>query len=129
MQNSLDLLIGNSTFKQKMKNLIFFFLAAIFLGSCAKKETGWTNLLDKDLSQWNSYLSYRHKLGYDGQVPKNGEGKEIPPIGLNQDKYNVFTVNNENGELVLKVSGEIYGCVFTKKDYANYHLRLKVRWR
>jgi hypothetical protein len=28
----------------------------------------------------------------------------------------------------LKISGEVYGCVFTKKEYANYHFRLKVKW-
>lgn len=33
----------------------------------------------------------------------------------------------ENGEPVLKVSGEIYGCVFTKKEFENYHLKIKVK--
>ena len=34
----------------------------------------------------------------------------------------------ENGDDVLKVSGEIYGCVVTKNEYDNYHLRLKIKW-
>lgn len=88
----------------------------------------WVNLLDKNLSQWGKYLSYRHKIGYNGKVPLNEKGEEIAPIGYNKDATNVFSVIQQNGEQVLHVSGEIYGCVFTKKEYENYHLKLKVKW-
>ena len=88
----------------------------------------WVNLLDKNLSQWGKYLSYRHKIGYSGKVPLNEKGEEIAPIGYNKDATNVFSVIQQNGEQVFHVSGEIYGCVFTKKEYENYHLKLKVKW-
>jgi len=97
------------------------------LCSC-KAEAEWRSLLDKELSHWDNYLSYRYPENYDLQPLKDEDGNLIPPIGLNQDQYNVFTVIEENNEPVLKISGEIYGCVFTKKEYANYHLRLKVKW-
>lgn len=88
----------------------------------------WVKLLDKNLSQWGKYLSYRHKIGYDGKMPVNENGEEIAPIGYNKDATNVFSVVQQNGEPVLHVSGEIYGCVFTKREYENYHLKLKVKW-
>jgi hypothetical protein len=88
----------------------------------------WTPLLDKNLSQWETYLSYRHKQGYTGQAPVDERGVAIQPIGYNKNVDNVFTVTEENGEPVLRVSGEIYGCVFTKQEFENYHLKLKVRW-
>jgi hypothetical protein len=88
----------------------------------------WTPLLDKTLSQWEMYLSYRHKQGYSGKVPVNEKGEPIAPIGYNKNVDNVFTVVEENGQPVLRVSGEIYGCVFTKQEFENYHLRLKVKW-
>lgn len=91
-------------------------------------KNDWENLLDKDLSKWEMYLSYRHKVGYNGQVPKDAEGLPIEPIGYNKNEANVFSVTEENGEPVLRISGEIYGCVFTKQDYENYHLKLKVKW-
>ncbi|ALJ01180.1 3-keto-disaccharide hydrolase [Rufibacter tibetensis] len=91
-----------------------------------KKE--WTPLLDKNLSQWETYLSYRHKLGYNGKVPVDAQGKEIAPIGYNQKGQTVFTFMEEKGEPMLKVSGEVYGCVYTKQDYENYHLKLKYKW-
>ncbi|MDH5365535.1 MAG: DUF1080 domain-containing protein [Cyclobacteriaceae bacterium] len=108
-----------------MRNLIL--LIIIIFSSC-KEESNWTNLLDKDLSHWDSYLSYKHQLGYNGQIPKDKEGNVIAPIGLNRPEYNVFTVIEEDNEPVIKVSGEVYGCLFTKEEYANYHLKIKVKW-
>jgi hypothetical protein len=90
----------------------------------------WQMLLDPSLSQWDTYLSYKHKESYDGSIPLDDNGKEIAPIGLNKgnDSYQVFTVSEEDGQPVLRVSGEIYGAVTTKQSYRNYHLRLKFRW-
>ncbi|PSR53961.1 DUF1080 domain-containing protein [Adhaeribacter arboris] len=85
-------------------------------------------LLDKDLSKWEMYLSYRHKVGYKGEVPLDTDGTPIQPIGYNKNTNNVFTVVEEDGAPVLRVSGEIYGCVFTKQEFQNYHLKLKVKW-
>ncbi len=91
-----------------------------------KKE--WTSMLDKDLSQWEIYLSYRHKDSYNGDMPKEANGELTVPIGYNKDESKVFSVIEQDGEPVLRVSGEVYGCVFTKQEYENYHLKLKVKW-
>ena len=88
----------------------------------------WVNLLDKDLSQWETYLSYPHKETYNGEIPKDDKGEIIQPIGHNKNENNVFSVIEENGKPVLKVTGEIYGCVFTKQEFENYHLKLKMKW-
>ena len=102
-------------------------LTAIIICSY-KEETKWTYLLDKNLSHWDNYLSFRHQIGYDGQAPKDKDGNLILPIGLNKPGYSVFTVNEDGNEPVLKISGEIYGCLITKEEYSNYHFSLKVRW-
>jgi hypothetical protein len=51
---------------------------------------------------------------------KKGE----PPLGKNNDPKKVFTV--ENG--AIRVSGEIYGCFTTEKEYENYHLVVEFKW-
>jgi Domain of Unknown Function (DUF1080). len=40
----------------------------------------------------------------------------------------MYLVIQDGDEPILKVSGEVYGCVFTKESYRNYHLRLKMKW-
>jgi len=111
----------------KLALLVF----CIFLNFGATKkggEEGWTNLLDKKLSQWETYLSYSHKNKFKGEVPLNENNKPIDPIGYNKNAKNVFSVNDSSGSPVLRISGEIYGCIFTKQEYENFHLRLKVKW-
>lgn len=114
-----------------MKNLskrAKLLLIPIFILFGCTEEENWTSLLDQELSHWDKYLSYSHNVGYDGQQPKDEAGNFLLPIGLNQEGYGVFTIVEEDNEPVLKVSGEVYGCVISKEDYSNYHLRLKVKW-
>lgn len=118
-----------------MKTILRLFLYSILLSSSTfqliaqtSKNNGWTNLLDLKLSQWAMYLSYKHKDNYNGQIPLDSEGKTIAPIGYNKNEAGVFTVIQEDKVPVLKVSGEYYGCVFTKNSYKNYRLKLKVKW-
>jgi hypothetical protein len=102
-------------------------LIVLLFCSC-KEEPSWTALLDKDLSQWNMYLSYRHKDNYKGEMPLDENGIAIIPVGYGKNVNNVFSVVDSGGTPVLRISGEIYGCVFTKQEYQNYHLKLKVKW-
>ena len=92
-------------------------------------ETGaWTSLIDPELSDWDTYLSFKHQLGYDGSAPVDEAGKPIAPIGMNPTRYDVFTTVREDGDDVIRVSGEYYGCLISKEEYANYHLQVKFRW-
>jgi hypothetical protein len=110
----------------KMKYIIFALLLFTLTSSNIKKEN-WTSLIDKNLSNWETYLSYRHTTAYNGSQPMDESGRPVIPVGYNKPNT-VFTVVEQNGEPVIKVSGEIYGCLFTKKEYENYHLRLKVKF-
>lgn len=106
---------------------LFAFVALMPLLSL-RSAAGWKPLLDKNLSQWERYLSYMHQPGYNGKIPKSASGQPIAPIGYNKDSAHVFSVLDEPGGPVLRVSGAIYGCIFTKEVYENYHLKLQVKW-
>ena len=119
----------------KYHTLIYFILFSIFISSCNHKNAEnntpiyeWENLIDSELSKWDNYLSFKHKLGYDGSPPKNSEGELIEPIGFNKSGYDVFTVIKDNNESIIRISGEYYGALVSKKEYQNYHLQLKFRW-
>ncbi|MBO9702950.1 MAG: DUF1080 domain-containing protein [Sporocytophaga sp.] len=113
-----------------MKKLIIIssvIILIIFIGASGRKAQ-WITLLDKNLSKWDIYLSFPHKDGYKGEAPVNDSGDLLKPIGYNKNINNVFSVIEENGEPVLRISGEIYGCVYTKESFENYHFKLKVKW-
>ena len=106
----------------------FCCILIVFTGTSFQPKDDWTYLLDKNLSNWNIYQSFRHKLGYKGEAPKGENGNLIKPIGYNINQDKVFTVIEENGEPVLHIDGDIYGRLFTKQEFGNYDLKLKVKW-
>ena len=106
-----------------------FKLGILMILVCAcSQEDSWINLLDKDLSGWEMYLSYRHRDDYRGEMPADTNGIPLSPVGYNKNVDGVFSVDDSGGTPVLRISGEIYGCVLTKKEYENYHLKMKVKW-
>jgi hypothetical protein len=100
-----------------MKTLLTFAAGMLLLGACAKEDT-WTTLLDKDLSQWEMYLSYAHKNGYVGEIPVNEQGDTIQPVGYNINKDSVFSVLEENQEYIA--ISEICSCVTHRIQSTSY---------
>ncbi|WP_438862563.1 3-keto-disaccharide hydrolase [Neptunicella sp.] len=111
-----------------MKFKPFYILVSLICSPAFASD--WQPLLDKNLSHWDTYLSYKHKETYNGDIPLDDNGKPIAPIGFNtgNDKYQVFTVIEQDNQPVLRISGEIYGAVTSKQSYRNYHLKLQFRW-
>ncbi|WP_332912977.1 hypothetical protein [Algoriphagus boritolerans] len=109
-----------------MKFFIIALIATLTFQSLPSREVNdeWESLLDTELTNWENYLSFRHKLGYNGKVPKDSKGVEIAPIGYNKDEFGVFTMLDEPAGPVLRVSGEIYGSIFTKKILQKLSLKV-----
>src|ERR1700712_3791399 len=103
-------------------------ILVLLTGTSFQPKDEWTALLDKNLSKWGIYQSFRFKVGYKGEAPKDENGNLVKPIGYNINQDKVFTVIDENGESVLHIDGNIYGCLYTKQDFGNYDLKLKVKW-
>ena len=112
-------------------SLLIFFYCSCNVNEINTNNTTkntWENLVDFELTHWDKYLSFKHQVGYDGSPPMDESNKEIEPIGLNKPGYNVFTTIKEEDEILIKVSGEYYGCIATKKEYENYHFQLQFKW-
>jgi hypothetical protein len=92
-------------------------LAAVMTapGTGAEGEKGWVQLFNgKDLSGWDTWLSRPYK------------SKEV--VGLNNDPVGVYKVVEVDGQPAIRISGEIFGALTSKKEYGNYHLRLEFKW-
>lgn len=99
-------------------------------GGYAQKVGKSIQLLDRKLRKFETWMCVPHASvsglpegTYQSENVHDGE-----PMGLNNDVKDVFSVIREDGELVLKVSGEIYGGLTTKAEYANYHLSMWQKW-
>jgi len=87
---------------------------------------GWHVLLDDDLSQFDVYLSYRGDQ--IASVIKGTAPATLKPIGLNPPNQTVFAVVTAANQPILRISGEVYGCLVTKQSFSNYHFRAKTKW-
>ena len=94
----------------------------------AQNKNKAVHLLDTELSYWYKWLGVPHTSvkGLPAGTPM-GDGMNGTPLGLHDPKH-VFSVVTLDGEKVLKVTGEIFGGLTTKKEYENYHFHLKYKW-
>ena len=106
--------------------LKYIVLLGLFASSANAEPAAWRPLLDEKLSNFDVYLSYR-----GDQIMSVLQGKapaSLKPVGLNPARQDVFTVIQQDGKPVLRISGEIYGCISTREDFSNYHLKAQYKW-
>lgn len=107
-----------------------FILACLLtgLGCCAAPD--WTPLLDQELSQFEVWMGVPHTsvAGLPAGTPQANSWKDGTPMGLDADVKHVFSVTMQDGEPVLRVSGEIFGGLTTLKEYGNYHFSTLFKW-
>ena len=109
-----------------MKKHIYLLLA-LLLPLSARAQ--WRSLLDKDLSQWRIYQSYTFDDAAKAARDKaEAEGHPVRQIGYDVNEGDAFTVEMDGDNPVLHIDGPIYGCVITKEEFGNYHLKLKVKF-
>ncbi len=118
-----------------MKKLIYVLFMGMFALSFGQKTQQnfkvtekWQNLLDKKLSNWEVFMGVPHtSVTLEGHE-KSENVHHGTPLGLNNDPKNVFSIVEENEDIILKVTGEIYGGLTTIQEFENYHLKVKFKW-
>ncbi len=87
-------------------------------------------LLDESLSQFEIFSGVPHKtLVVPGYPPSTSpDGTTGVPIGLGKDPLGVFKVIQEDGQPVLRVSGQMYAGISTKEEFENYHFSCQYKW-
>jgi Domain of Unknown Function (DUF1080) len=100
--------------------IFFLMLCTLPAEIFAQKNTRVALFNGKDFNGWDTYIG----------PPLDDAGKKLSdiPVGLNNDPKNVFTVVNQDGEKVIRISGESWGGISTKQEYADFHLQLLFKW-
>ncbi|SKB53926.1 3-keto-disaccharide hydrolase [Maribacter arcticus] len=104
-----------------------FFYSFLIVSQCILSQEStkdWETLFNGfDLKNWDTYLGPQFIEG----VPMEKIDEQIP-YGLNNDPIGVFTIADVDGEKVLRISGECWGGISTKREFENYHLQLQFKW-
>ena len=88
------------------------------------------DLLDAELSQWEIWMGVPHTTvtGLPEGTYQSDKVTSGQAMGLGNDPKKVFTTLEEDGQTVLRISGEIYAGLSTTASFADYHLSMQFRW-
>jgi hypothetical protein len=75
---------------------------------------------------WTPLFNGKNLDGWDTWLGKPLGGKEV--VGLNNDPKGVYSVVMVDGKPAIRITGEIFGALTSKKEFENYHLRLEFKW-
>lgn len=105
--------------------------ALSLLLACTISAAGpaWTPLWNgRDLSEWSIWLGKPHPSIEVAGLPRGADGKYLEPVGSNKDPFGVFKVVEEDGRPAIRISGQIFGELRSRKSLENYRLRLQFKW-
>ncbi len=107
-------------------SLVIGFVSSGFLQAA---EADWRPLLNEKMTGWEVWLGRPHPSiqGLPADLPADEKGKKLP-LGLGNDPKGVFTMKMQDGEPVLRISGEIWGGLTTTETFTSYHLRTQIKW-
>jgi hypothetical protein len=104
--------------------LLFAFIAGAAFGA----EDGWRPIWNgKNLEGWTMFMTNPDPAWDVPGLKRDASGKYLEPL-VNRDPLKVFTVENVDGQPAIHVSGQGFGVITTRESFANFHLRLQVKW-
>jgi hypothetical protein len=97
------------------KHLLSALVIILFSFYSCQTGDSWQSLFNgQDLSNWDMYLG-KPLDGFEDLAQKATNEK-------------VFSVVEENGEKLIRITGEINGSLATRDTFSNYHLQLVFKW-
>jgi hypothetical protein len=89
----------------------------------------WRPLFNgRDLNGWEMFMTKPDRTWNVPGLKRDEQGNYLEPIGKNRDPLKVFVVENVDGRPAIHVSGQGFGVITTVETFANFHLRLQVKW-
>lgn len=98
----------------RISHFFFSMLAVALLASCAPEPAVRALFNGENLDNWETYIG----------SPLNG----FDSLAAGATPEKVFSVVDDNGTPVIRISGEVNGSLATLESFENFHLRLVFRW-
>ncbi len=107
-----------------------FILAGLMLANVAvAADDLWQPLFNgKDLTGWETHMKIPDPAWNVPGMKRDANGNYTQPMGKNFDPLKVFLVENVDGRPAIHISGQGFGAMMTTGTFANFHLRLQVKW-
>jgi hypothetical protein len=101
---------------KKLFSVVTIAITIALIFSACQREKEWEQLFNgKDLENWDKFLG-------------SSLGPDFDDLAGAATVEEVFSVVEDNGINVIRISGVINGSLATKESFENYHLRLVFRW-
>ena len=96
----------------------------------AGAQPRWTSLWNgKDLDGWTTWMQRPEPTSDVPGVARVADGRYTEPIGSGRDPLKVFTVAPDiDGQPAIRISGEAFGELRTKRSFKDYHLKFQFKW-
>ena len=93
-------------------------------------QSGWTSLWNgKNLDGWTTWMREPDPSSEVPGLARGADGRYTEPIGSDRDPLKVFTVAPDvDGQPAIRISGEVFGELRTKRSFENYHLKFQFKW-
>jgi hypothetical protein len=115
-----------------MKNFrtVLLLVGLVFAASStALAAEAWRPLFNgRNLEGWEMFLAAPDAAWEVPGLKRDAAGKYLEPIGLNRDPLHVFSIETVDGAPAIHISGQGFGVITTKELFANFRLRLQVKW-
>ena len=100
-------------------------LCALVLATVSSTVTPLVHAGDK-VEKWNALFNGKDLSGWDTWLGKPFKGDKV--VGLNIDPDKVYSVVDVDGKPAIRISGQVWGAITTRDEYADYHLKLEFKW-
>jgi hypothetical protein len=102
----------------------------LLAGVGVRAQSGWTQLWNgKDLDGWTTWMQKPSPTSEVPGLQRDADGRYTEPIGSDRDPLKVFTVAGDvDGRPAIRISGEVFGELRTKRSFKDYHLKLQFKW-
>ncbi len=101
----------------------------ILAAGVLRADEGWRPLFDgRDLEGWSTFMAAPPPETDVPGLKRDDKGNYLEPIGLNRDPLHVFRIETVDGLPAIHVSGAGFGVMTTNETFANFHLRMQVKW-
>ncbi len=112
-----------------MPHLRLLFGILLLATSAAGAQDGWQPLFNgKDFAGWETFLSKPEAAWNIPGLKRDAKGDYTEPVGTNRDPLKVFSVEEQDGQPAIHISGQGFGTLTTTNSFANFHLRLQFKW-